>query len=511
MPRRAGPDTSQVVVKPKVLDPGEHAGARNATFRFRRLGERVILAGDLGDWMIVDAGQFEDIVAGRIAPGEPLHEQMARKGLIIEAMDVEKAVERYRHRHSFVGRATYLHIVVVTLRCNEACTYCHASREPMSSKGADMDIATAKRVVDMVFKSPSRQIAIEFQGGEPLANFETLKFIIEYAEELNQTERRDLQFFLVTNLSLMDEKKLGFLLDHDVLMCTSLDGPAGLHDTFRKLRGGSAHAEAVGWIRRIGEEYRSRNLDPDLWHVDALLTTTRAHFGHAREIVDEYVRLGIKTIHIRALNPMGFASRTWKKVGYTAEEFLAFWREALDYIIELNLGGVEIIERGAALFLARILTDDDHGYVDLRSPCGAGIGQIAYDQDGRIYTCDEGRMVARMGDEIFMIGDVDGSTYPEVIAHECVRAIGISSCLEALPGCRDCAYMPYCGVCPVYNYVSQGDFFGQRPTNERCRMNMFALDHLFDILSREDERVRRVLERWTIQKPRSRASKELGR
>ena len=510
MARRAGEDR-RIVVKPRALAPDAHAGARKAMFRFRRLGDRVLLTGELGDWLVVDEGEFEDLVAGRIGPGDPLHGKMARRGFLLESLDVERAVERYRQRHSFIGRATYLHIVVVTLRCNEACTYCHASREPMSRKSADMSIATAKRVVDMIFKSPSRQIAIEFQGGEPLANFETLKFIIEYAEELNETERMDLQFFLVTNLSLMDEKKMGFLLDHDVLMCTSLDGPAPLHDAFRKLGGGSAHAEAVRWIQRIGEHYRSRGLDPDLWHVDALLTTTREHFGHAREIVDEYVRLGIKTIHIRALNPMGFASRTWKRVGYTAEEFLAFWREALDYIIELNLGGQEIIERGAALFLARVLTDDDHGYVDLRSPCGAGIGQIAYDQDGKVYTCDEGRMVARMGDEIFMIGDVDGSTYQDVISHECVRAIGVSSCLESLPGCRDCAYLPYCGVCPVYNYVSQGDFFGQRATNERCKMNMFALDHLFDILSSDDVRVRRVLERWTIQKTRSKGIKELTR
>lgn len=503
-------DRDPIVIKPHPLDPASHSGARNLSFRFRRLGDRVLLTGVLGDWLVVSSKQFDDIVEGRVGPEDPLHGELGRRGFLLEKMDVEEAVRRYRRRHSFVGRAPYLHIVVVTLRCNEVCTYCHASREPMSRTSADMSIATAKRVVDMIFKSPSQQIAVEFQGGEPLANFETLRFIVEYAEERNATERRDLQFFLVTNLSLLDDDKLGFLLDHDVLMCTSLDGPARLHDAMRKLRGGSAHAEAVGWIRRIGEEYRARGRDPDLWHVDALLTTTRRHFGHAREIVDEYVRYGIKTIHIRALNPMGFAHRTWERIGYGAEEFLDFWRECVDYIIELNLEGVEIIERGAALFLARILTDEDHGYVDLRSPCGAGIGQIAYDQDGKVYTCDEGRMVARMGDDIFMVGDVVESAFPEIVTHECVRAIGIASCLEALPGCRDCAYLPYCGVCPVYNYVSQGDFFGQRPTNERCRMNMFALDHLFDILDTRDVSVRKVLERWTIQKPRTEGKKEQG-
>ena len=35
--------------------------------------------------------------------------------------------------------------------------------------------------------------------------------------------------------------------------------------------------------------------------------------------------------------------------------------------------------------------------MELRSPCGAGTGQIAYYYDGNIYTCDEGRMLAEMG------------------------------------------------------------------------------------------------------------------
>ncbi len=496
--------SGSVVVHPHALDPSVHAGARDLSFRFRRLKDRVVLTGDLGDFIVVTEAQFDAIVKGRVGPQDPLYADLVARGMVLREMNVENSVVRYRNRNSFIGRHTYLHIVVVTLRCNEACVYCHASREPMSAKGMDMDVATAKHVVDMIFQSPSRQLAIEFQGGEPLVNFETLRFIVEYAEEKNVQEKRDLQFLLVTNMALMDERKLAFLMDHEVLMCTSLDGPADLHDAQRKLAHASAHALSVDWIRRINEEYARRGQDTDLWHVDALLTTTRASLGRAREIVDEYVKLGIKTIHIRALNPMGFASHTWKQIGYTPEEFIAFWRECLDRIIELNLKGVEMIERGAALFLARILTDEDHGYVDLRSPCGAGVGQLAYDQDGRVYTCDEGRMVARMGDDMFRIGDVTRDSLSDVLGHDCVRAIGVASCLEALPGCRDCAYLPYCGVCPVYNYVSQGDFFGQRPTNEKCRMNMLALDHIFDILSSRDENVRSVLLRWTIQKPRTR-------
>ena len=487
-----------LIVSPHALEADALAGAHNASFRFRRLGDRVLLTNDTGDWLLLTATEFDHLVAGTLT----VDQDPRLLPFALDSMDVERGVARYRQRHTHVGRPPYLHIVVATLRCNQVCTYCHASREPMSRTSADMSLETAKQVVDLIFESPSPQLAIEFQGGEPLVNFEALRFVVEYATERNLDERRDLQFLLVSNLSRMDEDKLRFLLQHDVLICTSLDGPADLHDRHRRLRGGSAHAQAVHWIERIDRAYREMGCDPDLWHVDALLTTSRHSLGYAREIVDEYVRLGIKTIHVRALNPMGFAHETWSRIGYTPEEFVAFWRQCLEHIIELNLAGTELIERGAALYLASILTDDHHGYVDLRSPCGAGIGQIAYDIDGKIYPCDEARMVARMGDELFQIGDTASSPFGDVVGHETVRAIGIASCLESLPMCRDCAYLPYCGVCPVFNYVAQGDLFGHRPTNERCRLNMLALDHLFDILAEDRKDVRAVLRRWTIQKPR---------
>jgi uncharacterized protein len=306
----------------------------------------------------------------------------------------------------------------------------------------------------------------------------------------------------VTNMSLMDEGKMRFLLDHNVLMCTSIDGPKSLHDANRRLPGASSHSKALEWIGRIHDEYRRMGRDLDLWHVDALLTTSRASLTKPREIVDTYVSLGIKTIHIRPLNPMGFASTGWKQQGYSAEEFMDFYREALGRIIELNKKGVEIIERGAALFLARILSDDDPGYVDLRSPCGAGVGQIAYAHDGSIFTCDEGRMVARMGDDMFRIGEAGKTTYEDLLKNETVRSIAIASLLEALPGCKDCAYLPYCGVCPVYNYVIQGNIFGQSRTSDRCKINRLTLDHLFTLLDKDAEAVKKIFSRWIIQKPR---------
>jgi hypothetical protein len=67
------------------------------------------------------------------------------------------------------------------------------------------------------------------------------------------------------------------------------------------------------------------------------------------------------------------------------DEFLEFYANAVDYIIELNRTGVQVMERHAAIMLNKILADEEPNYLDLRTPGGACIGQMGYAPDGSIY------------------------------------------------------------------------------------------------------------------------------
>jgi His-Xaa-Ser system radical SAM maturase HxsB len=352
----------------------------------------------------------------------------------------------------------------------------------------------------MVMNSPSDSVTIEFQGGEPLANWEVVKHVVEYAGGKARANGKRVMFSLVSNLSLMDDEKLDYLVKNRVQISTSLDGPKFLHDKYRRLSGGSAYDEVTTWMQKINKAYGEAGLDPQLYHVEALATITKEHLEHPKELVDEYVAQGCRAVFLRPLNPFGFAKTTGAKVGYGAPEFLAFYRKALDYILELNRNGTEILERLAAIFLTKILTPDDPNYMDIRSPCGAGIGQIAYNHDGSIFTCDEGRMVYQMGDEAFKIGQVDTMTLREVVTSETVKSIALASCLDSIPGCATCAYKPFCGTCPVINYGEQGNIFPQNPTNTRCAIYMGVQDRLFEILGGDDAKARECFENWVVVK-----------
>jgi His-Xaa-Ser system radical SAM maturase HxsB len=479
-------------------------------FRFREVGGDVLLTNAVGDWAFVSKAEHAAIMAGDLEPGTPLYDRLRAAHFVADPAEVERLVERTRARKRFLDHGPNLHILVVTLRCNQTCVYCHASRADMDAVHTDMSKETADRVVDLVLQSTSPSVTIEFQGGEPLVAFDVVKHVVETAREKNRAVGKELEFTMVSNLSMMDEEKLRFLVDNRVQLCTSVDGPQPIHDKQRKLVVARDEVSACGgsfdvtakWIARINAEYARIGLDPVLYHVEALLTTTREALAHPREIVDTYVDLGCRAIFLRPVDPFGFAARTGATIEYERDAYLAFYRAALARILEHNRNGVQVLERFAAIFLTKILAGVDPNFLDIRSPCGAGIGQIAYDHDGSIYTCDEGRMVGAMGSSFFRIGAVGESSYRSLVRHPTVRALAMASNLDAQPDCVTCAYNPYCGVCPVHSYQTQGSIFGRMRESSLCMVHKGIQDILFDELRRGDPATLEAFRRWTTIRPR---------
>ena len=456
-----------------------------------------MLTNDFGDHILLDDDQFQRLLAGKVEQPEPLWSKLKERNFLAAELDHEALIERTRGKLRFLQFGPNLHILIVTLRCDHSCQYCHASRAPMSAEDTDMSIETAERSVDMAFETTSAGLTIEFQGGEPLANWPVVEHVIEYALQKNALAHKALSFALVTNLSLMDEDKLAYLISRRVQICTSLDGPADLHNAVRILGQGDSHANTVRWIARINEAYIEQGLDPKQYRVEALPTITRLTLDRPEELLDHFVEVGCRSIFLRNLDPFGFAAKTRRRLGYEMEEFLEFYERALDHVIELNRRGVDFIERTSAVFLARILGHLEPNFLDIRNPCGAGIGQLAYNYDGRVFSCDEGRMVDRSGNPCFEIGHVARSSYQDVISSPTVRAMTIASTLQGQPGCTTCAYLPWCGICPVHNFIEQGSIQGRMADSSWCKKHKGIMDLLMTRLLRAEPFEMEVFARWT--------------
>ena len=456
-------------------------------FNFKKFDDKYLLTNDFGKYVFVDEHTFQSILSdGELEESEK--KILADNFFIFdehETVFAERVKGHFRDGKNYLFSSTSLHIFVLTNICNMSCIYCQAKDDEVIVQ-EKMTIEVAEKCVDVALSSPSRFLTFEFQGGEPLANFEVLKHIVLYAEANKRSKH--ITYTLVSNLTLLTDDKLDFLIEHNVGISTSLDGFEELHDKNRQFTNGTGTFRIV---KSKMEYIQSKN-----YNVGAIQTTTRYSLSHAKQIIDEYVKCNQKNIFIRPLTRLGTAAKVWDKIGYTADEFLEFYEECIRYLIKLNQDGIDICENHAVIFLKKILLGRAVNYMELRSPCGASVGQVAYFYDGNVFTCDEGRMLYEMGMDDFKIGNVFENSYDEMMQSSGCKSVCIASLLEGQIKCCDCVYQPYCGTCPVINLAQEKDLFVKNIHSYRCRIYEGMLDIVFSILKDNKPEEIMVLKKW---------------
>lgn len=446
-----------------------------------------------GEHLVLPKETLRRFVRHELTADSPEYDELKSRHFLMDrtsSVALDLLAVKYRTKQSRLAEFTSLFMFVVTLRCEHSCAYCQVSRQTQDKSAFDMTPATADAAIDFLFRSPARALKVEFQGGEPLLNFELVRYVVRHVLERNATEARDVAFVIATNLALLTDEILEFCREHDVYISTSLDGPRELHNRNRPRPGRDSYEKATDGIRRARQA-----LGPH--KVSALMTTTQASLAQPEAIVDEYLRQGFSSIFLRSISPYGFAVRGGggRAPDYDVEAWLAFYRRALAYIIELNRKGVPFHEEYTSLVLRRILTPYPTGYVDLQSPAGIGIAGLVFNYDGDVYASDESRMLAEMGDRTFRLGSLHADRFEDVMRCDALLGPLRDTMAEGVPGCSDCGFQPYCGSDPVYHHATQGDAIGFKPTSGFCRRSMGVYRHLITLLE-DDPQAGGILKRW---------------
>jgi uncharacterized protein len=461
-------------------------------FNFERAaGDQYLVSNMVGDFVRLSEDELNRLIDLRLRPGDGLYEKAYASHLVTginQSAQKQLLASRLRSRMAFLRQVTPLHIFVVTLRCEHSCPYCQVSRQSTDRDRFDMSEETANRALEIAFESPSSRIKIEFQGGEPLLNFELIKIIVSAAKQLAAASGKKVDFVIASNLALLNDSVLDFCKSNEILLSTSLDGPADLHNKNRPRPGGNSYELAVAGISRAKEV-----LGPD--RVGALMTTTAGSLDRVDDIIDEYLKLGLDGIFLRPLSPHGFAIKTKQFHKYDATKWLSFYEKGLRRVLEINRQGIPFRESYATFILTRMLTDKPIGYVDLRSPAGIGIGALVYNYDGSVFASDEGRMLAEAGDNAFRLGHVNEDSYGSLIlSDKLIDAISLSL-TQCAPECSTCVFESHCGADPVYHHTTQGDALGIKPLSAFCTRQKGIMHLLLDILENSPEDAA-ILRRW---------------
>jgi hypothetical protein len=449
-------------------------------FNFRHVDGDYFLTNDIGESRFLDPDQFTQLVTGQLDTDGELYTELQSQGFIQGSVSDSDYYEKFwaNRKHLFSGPS--LHRLVLANR-----------------GGTGMSTKVAEQAIRFAFQTTNPEVVIEFRGEESLNHWDTLTHCVRYAQEKNTTHKKQLSFSLVNSLSALDPDKLNFLIENQVQICTVLGAPeAGSQNS-------EANATTLTWVRQINQRYEEMGLAPAMGRVEVLQTITGGSFPYWKEIVDTFVDLGCQTVFLSGLDAFDNLSASAEGLDYSTDDFLTFYTNMLNYIIELNEGGVQITEQLAATMSSRMGGEHEPGYLTLRSPRGPVLGQLAYSPEGDVYSSYEGLMVATTGDEFFQLGNLSSLTYSELLKSPQARALVIASIQDSLPVIGDSTYKPFFLQQPEIHYITQGSIHGRMPESLWYQRQMGVFDYLAKRIKHTDSGDKAIFERWGVAADRT--------
>lgn len=123
--------------------------------------------------------------------------------------------------------------ISINNRCNLNCQYCHFHEKKDSIITSNMDIfKILDNIRNYIEKNNIKLFKIGFVGnGEPFLEFEDLHKYISHISDLLKS--KVISAYTITNGTILDRKKIEFLVENNVTIGFSLDGLKDIHNKWR--------------------------------------------------------------------------------------------------------------------------------------------------------------------------------------------------------------------------------------------------------------------------------------
>lgn len=325
-----------------------------------------------------------------------------------------------------------MHLVIwVTSACNLACRYCY---EGNAKTNQMMNRTTADRILGYIEENADKkeEISVVFHGGEPLLNFELIKYFVRKISE--KYEKR--QFKLTTNGTVMNQEIAQFLLDNfQDGVSLSVDGNESTHNSNR------VYIDGKGSFKAVMENISTYITKEQYSKLAIRMTLTPRTINELYNNCTYLVNRGFSTI-ITALDQY---DKEWnaEKFKELQEQVYAIYQEAIKCKYEEN-----------GIYLS--LLDWKNR---LKGECKISKKNLKIYVNGDIYPC-----IASVGDQSLVLGNIYVEPFANVDLIESLCKINKMENLE----CGNCKHKPYCvnSRCKLVNKAYNGDFL--KPSGVEC-------------------------------------------
>lgn len=346
--------------------------------------------------------------------------------------------------------------------CNLRCSYCYY----LGKKGLypdtdhfrmDDDILE-KYIIQHIEASTEAVIAFSWHGGEPLlAGIEFYKKVLTLQSAHKPAEKVVLNG-IQTNGTLINDEWSRFFADNGFLIGISIDGPAELHDVFRRTKVGGATAHKV--ISGI-QLLKKHGIIPEL-----LCVVNSENVRHPLIIYNFCKQLGTKYITFLPLVGHDPSSASGvSKNSVPSEEFGNFLSAIFDEWVAKDIGEIkiQIIEEAA-----RTAFDQDHTLCIFKESCG---GVPVVEHNGDFYSCDH------YVDKTHLLGNIRDHSLAYFLDSEIQKEFGMVKSVSLPDFCIACEVRSMCnGECPKNRFILTPD--GEPGLNYLCKRYKYFFNHI---------------------------------
>ena len=258
----------------------------------------------------------------------------------------------------------------LTRGCNLSCSYCNVEAD--TPRTPRMALAVYKRVADLLV---GKLAPTPGRPGVPRRRAAALAGrVVRGGRRLRQgpgaRHRKDVEFPLVTNATLLTEERLLRLKALGIRFCLSVDGPPDINDQVRG--GGQAVERAV----RLLVKHRVR--------FGVLSVMSRANYQHMGKVMDWFREVGITNFRVNFLEAQGRGNDEQQLL--RGEEMFEGMKQVLDH---LDRTGLSVSEGEMMMMVRRFLygRDPKPQLSCWEYQCQAGRSYVTVDLDGILHAC----------------------------------------------------------------------------------------------------------------------------
>ncbi|MFH1739740.1 MAG: radical SAM protein, partial [bacterium] len=331
------------------------------------------------------------------------------------------------------------------------------------------------KALDSIFSLcnlPNSRVELGITGGEPLLNWECVKWMIEQYNRRRNEEQQVVggEIAVTTNGSLLTQEQVAFLAQRSVNLAISLDGPEEIHNRQRPFRSG--HGSYARVLERFG-------LAKKILHDHGLPITIHAVLmpdtQDPESIVEHALDIGADRAIIYPLHPFYPGSK-----GFTEEVVESYKRQytrLMNYFLSRTLSGdlspLRVHWTQGDLLIGtirRLLNGQPAKY-----RCNAGIFSYTVLPDGSMFPCP-----VLVGLPEFSFGNVLYDTPFEMQRQFLARPV------HSIPGCQGCWARSWCGGACAYMSACISSNL-QTPYTPRCELTLHILRLAMIFVSRVTE------------------------